>query len=256
MHLLARKFRICAAAVAVGASLCAIPLRAGDFAVSPIRLELGAAARSGVITVKNEDKEKLSFQLQAMEWTQDASGKDQYSDSRDLVFFPKIMTIAPGEESLIRVGARTPLVATEKTYRLFIEELPGAPDKAAEGKSVKINVLIRFGAPIFVAPLQPQDSAEILAPDLAKGALALSVKNTGNRHQVIQGIHLKGADAQGNEVYALTLADRYLLAGATKLYTTAIPAEQCARMAGLTIELKTDRVALQRKLDISRAMCP
>lgn len=228
--------------------------QAGEFAVSPIRLELGAVARSGVLLVKNEGKEKLSFQLQAFEWSQDSAGKDQYSETRDLIFFPKIMTVEPGEEGVVRVGTKAAVLPTEKTYRLFIEELPGVA-KAEQAPGVTLNVLIRFGAPVFVAPVNPVDSAEIVSLEMAKGMLAMSVRNTGNRHQIIQGIQLAGVDAQGNEVYALTLADRYLLAGATKSYTATVPADQCAKIVGLSIELKTDRVGAKRKLDINRAMC-
>ena len=38
---------------------------AGEFSVNPIRLELGANVRSSVIGIKNEGRQKLSFQLQA-----------------------------------------------------------------------------------------------------------------------------------------------------------------------------------------------
>lgn len=237
-----------------GALLASASALAGDFTVNPIRLELGAAAKSGIINVRNESKEKLSFQLQAMEWTQDAKGQDQYADTQNLVFFPKIMSVEPGEEGLIRVGAKTAAVPTEKTYRLFIEELLGVA-KAPEGNGAQINVLIRFGAPIFVAPLKPQDSLEIEGLELAGGVLKISTRNTGNRHQLVQGIQLRGSDASGHEVYALTLADRYLLTGAAKSYTTTIAADQCARLAVLAVELKTDKLSVQRKLDVTRPMC-
>ena len=95
---------------------------AGEFSINPIRLELGAVAKSGVIGVRNEGKTKLSFQLQSMEWTQDVTGKDLYADSSDLIFFPKIMSVDPGEEGLIRVGTKNSAVPSERTYRLFIEE--------------------------------------------------------------------------------------------------------------------------------------
>ena len=230
------------------------PLMAGEFTVSPIRLELGAAARSGVILVRNDGKDKLGFQLQASEWSQDAAGKDQYEETRDLIFFPKIMTIEPGEEGVIRVGTRAAVLSTEKTYRLFIEELP-APANAAQAPGATLNVLIRFGAPVFVAPVNPTDRTEIVRMDMAKGILALSVGNTGNRHQVIESIQLTGVDALGNEIYSLTLADRYLLAGATKSYTATIPADQCPKIAGLTVELKTDKGGAKRSLAIAQAMC-
>lgn len=240
-------------------ALLAGPLAAyaGDFSVNPIRLELGASARSGVITLKNEGPTRLGFQMQGMEWTQDAEGKDQYADSRELIFFPKLITLEPGEESLVRVGVKNAVVPVEKTYRLFIQELPG-PSKEAqpEGKSARIGVLIRFGAPIFLAPAKPEDSADITDLAMANGTLSLKVRNTGNRHQLIEGIHVRGRNAGGAEVFSVTLADRYLLAGATKSYSTAIPPAPCANIADLTVELKTDKLGLKRKLDVTRAMCP
>lgn len=232
------------------------PGLAGDFSVNPISLDLGAAAKSGVFIVKNDGTERLSFQLNSVEWTQDAEGKEQYADSWDLIFFPKIMTVEPGKEGVIRVGIKTPVVATEKTYRLFIEELPGVISKEAESGTAKINVLIRFGAPIFVSPVKPQDSLDIENFSLAKGNVTLSAKNTGNRHQVVQGIELRGTDTGGSEVYALTLADRYLLTGTAKSYTTSIPAEQCTKITQLALEFKTDKLNVARKLDVTRAMCP
>ena len=242
-------------AVLCSALLASAPCQAGEFSVNPIRLELGTSVKSGVIAVKNEDKRKLNFQLQAMEWTQSADGKDQYADTPDLVFFPKILSIEPGEEGLIRVGTKTPVVAAEKTYRLFIEELPGA-DKRPEGSAAQINVLIRFGAPVFVTPAKPQDSLDIENFHLSKGVVTIAAKNIGNRHQLVQGIDLRGTDSTGQEVFALTLADRYLLAGTVKSYTTFISAAQCLKINSLALEFKTDKFSTTRKLDVSRTMCP
>lgn len=227
---------------------------AGEFTVDPIRLELGAAARSGVVSVRNDGKEKLSFQLEGMEWTQDGAGKDQYTDSPDLIFFPKILTVEPGHEGVIRVGVKNAVVPAEKTYRLFIDELPGPPKKA-DGPGAQINVLIRFGAPIFVGPVKPQDGLEIEGLSLTKGTFSFSARNTGNRHQLVQGIQLIGVDAGGNKVYALSLTDRYLLAGTVKAYSAVISTEQCSKMSSLEVEVKTDRATAKRKLDVTRSLC-
>lgn len=243
------------AAIAVCvAFLCSVPAAAGEFSVNPVRLELGAAARSGAISVRNEGKHPLSFQVQAKEWQQDAQGKDVYLATSDLVFFPKIMTVDPGQDGVIRVGTRTPLVATEKTYRLYIEELPSNVVRP-EGPGAKVNFLIRFGAPIFVGPASPKDALELAAPALAAGQLAFAARNTGNRHQMVQSIRVRGTDAQGQEVMSLALADRYLLSGASKSYATAIPAEQCHKLAALDVEMTTDKQEAKRRIEVSRSMC-
>lgn len=205
--------------------------------------------------VRNDSKEKISFQLEAREWTQDASGSDRYTDTADLVFFPKILGVEPGEEGVIRVGAKKPVVPVEKTYRLFIQELPNPNRASTPAVGPQVNLLLRFAAPIFVTPLQASDDADLTGIALEKGVLSLSVKNTGNRHQVLEGIQLKGLGADGHELYALTLADRYLLAGTTKAYTATIPAETCRQLAAMTMELKTDKLSRTRRLDVSRANC-
>ncbi len=227
---------------------------AGEFSINPTRLELGATARSGAIIVRNEGKQQLSFQLEAMEWAQDAEGKDQYLGARDLIYFPKILTVEPGQERVVRVGTKTPAMPAERTYRLFIEELPAA-NSEPQPPGVQVTFLIRFGAPIFIAPLKAQDGLEIERVALIDGELTISGRNTGNRHQVIQGIHLRGSDASGKQVYALTLADRYLLAGSVKAFQTAIAKDQCAKIAALEIEFKTDKLSARRTLEVTRAMC-
>lgn len=225
----------------------------GEFVVDPIRLELSSSARSGVISVRNEGKDKLVFQMQAQEWSQDAQGKDVYTDAPDLIFFPKLMTVEPGRDGIIRIGARVATMAREKTFRLFIEELPGAALPTAQGP--QLNVLIRFGAPIFIKPVQPQDNLEFEVAELAAGELSVVLHNTGNQHLIVEGIQLKGTNEQGRETYALTLSDRYLLAGTRKRYATTIPKDQCIQLAHLTIEAKTDKLTRSRKLDIGQTMC-
>lgn len=255
MHYLPKRLKSWAAAGFAGLLLACQAGFAAEFSVAPIRLELGAAARSGALVVRNDSKEKISFQIEAMEWTQDASGADRYTDTADLIFFPKILGVAPGEEGVIRVGARKPVTSVEKTYRLFIQEMPNPNRATPAAAGPQVNLLLRFGAPIFVTPPQAADDADLTSVSLEKAVLSLSIKNTGNRHQVFEGIHLKGLGPDGQELYALTLADRYLLAGTTKAFTASIPVETCRQLAAMTMELKTDKLSRTRKLDVSRANC-
>jgi fimbrial chaperone protein len=227
---------------------------AGEFVVQPMRLDLGPAARSSAISVRNDSKEPLSFQIQGMEWTQDGNGKDRYTETTDLVFFPKIITVEPEQQGVIRVGIKNSTVPLEKTFRLFIEELP-SNIKKPEGNTAQITFLMRIGAPIFVAPVRPQDGLEIETLALVKGTVSLSTRNTGNRHQIIQGIHLKGSDSTGKEVYAVTLADRYLLSGSAKSHTATIAAELCSKISSLAVEFQTDKLTAKRALSVDRNMC-
>jgi fimbrial chaperone protein len=252
MRMTVWRSRIAALCCLVFASASAL---AGEFSVNPMWLELGQAARSGAVTVTNDGKIPLSFQLQAMEWVQDDQGKDQYLETRDLIFFPKILTIEPGQDGVIRIGTRAPVVASEKTYRIFIEEMPGNAQRT-DAKGVQIAFLIRFGAPIFVGPLKPEDGLEVTAMKMTGGALSFQARNSGNRHQMVQAIEVRGLDAAGKEVYATKLADRYILARATKPYTASIAAVACVKLASLEIEVKTDKLAARHKMDVTPSMCP
>lgn len=90
---------------------------------------------------------------------------------------------------------------------------------------------------------------------MSKGIVTITARNAGNRHQIVQGIVLKGTDSASKEVYGLTLGDRYLLAGTVKSYTTALTPAICARLANLEFEFKTDKSATSRKMNVAREMC-
>src|SRR5512141_3469104 len=97
--------------------------RAGDWRVTPIRLDLGRDAKSGAVTVFNESEERLQLQMKAFEWTQDGEGKDRNEETGDILFFPRIMIFDKQGEKILRAGIKAPALAREKTYRLFVEEI-------------------------------------------------------------------------------------------------------------------------------------
>jgi fimbrial chaperone protein len=138
-----------------------VPAAAGGFGVTPIRIELDRGTKSGAITVANdEDSEAQRLQIKLSEWTQGANGKDEYRDSEDLLYFPRLMTLDKGEQKMVRVGLRVPATAQEKTYRLFIEQLP-APPPPGGTPGARIAIAVRFGVPIFVKPAKEEVRGEI-----------------------------------------------------------------------------------------------
>ena len=240
----------------VAFNLCAtyFATSAGEFIVNPVRLDVGHNAKSASVSVVNDGTDKLSFQLQAMDWTQDKDGKDVYTESRDLIFFPKLMTIEPRQEAVVRIGFKTPATSVEKTYRLFIEELPGVVKKV-EGSGVQINFLIRFGLPIFGSPTLPQDGLAIEAVALKNGVFSFTAHNSGNRHQMYKSIRIEGINAANKPVFGLDIVDRYLLALSAKPYKTILSLQQCRELTGLIIDIQTDRLVKSHKLDVKPDMC-
>jgi fimbrial chaperone protein len=221
--------------------------QAGDFGVSPIRIDLDSATKSALITITNDDERPLAFQVRAMQWTQDADGADRYSDTADLVYFPQQLKIAPKESRAVRVGYKVPALQSEKAYRLFIEELA---DAAREPSRTGVAITLRFGVPVFLRPAADGLAGQVQV-SAAGGNAVVRVHNTGNVHFRIASVRLLGQGAQGETVFEQSLDGWYLLSGAERAYRFALPAATCARVRVLRVEAPTEKLPLhaERVLD-------
>ena len=219
--------------------------------VIPIRIDMDQRTRSGVITIVNDSDDPLSFSVDAREWTQDINGYDQYTETTDILYFPKNLTVGPRSERIIRAGIKVPAVSTEKTYRLFIKQETD-PDRRS---ATAVAIVIRFGVPIFSKPLQETFSGEITQSMVTEDTFALSVKNNGNSHFRVQTVKLNGTDSNGMAVWSHELSGAYLLAGTEQTFTTDLPDEICSQLNALAIEVVADRVQLNGQIDVDKAMC-
>ena len=69
------------------------------------------------------------------------------------------------------------------------------------------------------------------------------------------GLAITGRNAQGAEVYTRKFDERYLLAGASRRYTAAIPKDVCSQLTTLEVAAKAEQLTLSRRLDVSRTSC-
>ncbi len=237
---------IAASFAAVAAAL------AGDFGVSPIRVELDRDTKSALVTVSNEDERPLAFQVRALAWTQDASGADQYGDTSDLVYFPQQLKIAPKESRVIRIGYKVPALKDEKTYRLFIEELADAA--AREPSKTGVAITLRFGVPVFLRPAAPGAMGEL---DLgaASGVARATVRNTGNVHFRIASVRFAGIGANGETTFEHAIDGWYVLARAQRLYRFATSPEVCARTRVLRAEAAAEKLTLRAERALGPEDC-
>jgi len=219
--------------------------------VIPIRLDLSAAVKTGTIKVINEEDQPLQFQLKAARWTQDAQGNDQYEDTEDLVFFPRILVVPPGEERLIRAGFKVPATTEERAYRLFIEQIPV---QASETGSL-VALVIRFGVPVFSAPLEPTPAGSLEDVRVEGGALHLRAANTGNVNFKMTSLGARGLGADGKELFAESIDGWYLLSGMTRDYAIPIPDAACALVRHIEIEVPSDKLDLQGSIDVTGEQC-
>lgn len=230
-------------------ALLALPVLAGSFGVSPISLDLDRNAKSGAITVSNDDAEPLRVQIRLFEWTQDATGKDHYRESEDLIFFPKLMVIGTSQQKLVRVGLRTPAGVQERTYRLFVEELPG-PILPGAAAGANVVMKVRFGVPIFLKPATPEARGEVQKIEMTQGMLRITVRNTGNVHFVVGAIGISGGGS-----YAKEIPGWYLLAGGVREYSIQVAPAVCRKLGRIDVTAKTEQFELKAALDVAASMC-
>ena len=233
---------------------------AANFGVGPMQITLGQDSKTGLIKVSNNDANSLQLQVRLFTWALNAAGESVYEESEDLVFFPQLLNIQPKDNHLIRVGIKTPPAEKEKSYILFIEEIPSSLKKSSQdtqpadkpSQGVRIAVAVRFAIPVFVKPQKVQTKAEISEVSLRQGVLSLTVKNTGNTHLTIQQIKLS---AQGK--FAKDIPGKTLLAETERSYQMTIPAEVCSSIDELSILVKTttDKLEPASVFKIDKASC-
>ena len=152
----------------------------GSFQVNPIRVDLSGRTQTSALTVRNTGGEPVVVQVSVEAWGQD-DAKDVYTATRDLLATPPVMTIAPDEERIVRIGLRrAPDRTRELSYRVFLQEVPPPPKPGFQG----LVVALRVGLPIFIAPSQGQAAPQVTwtASRMPDNKVEITAANTGTAH--------------------------------------------------------------------------
>jgi fimbrial chaperone protein len=242
-----------AATIAVAAILTAVaPAFASSFTVNPTQIFLAPRTTSALLTLRNESDETLRFQLTAFGWDQSPQGEIKLQPTGDIVFFPALLTLAPKESRNVRVGTATGFDAVEKTYRIFVEELPA---QATNDGQSSVRVLTKMGVPIFMQPAKKQSQASVRDLAVSDGVLRFSVRNTGNVHFVPQTVRVRGMNRAGDAVVDKQLDGWYVLAGGVRAYELRLPAPECAAVTKLSVDVQIGPSKLTEHLETPPAAC-
>lgn len=228
-------------------------LLAAGLNVSPVQIHLTPAESKALLTLRNDGPAETRFQVSAVGWDEDAVKGMVLTPTQDVVFFPALFALKPGESKNVRVGVTVPFGAVERTYRLFVEELP-PPEKPSASSSVR--VLTRVGIPVFVAPLKALDDVKLGAISLAGGKAGIEVRNAGNEHFRVDSVRLEAAAQGGAKLFEKQTSGWYVLAGGHKKYELELPREECAKVRRMIATVKTDREEIyQQALDTPAGAC-
>jgi fimbrial chaperone protein len=223
---------------------------AGSFKVVPIRLYLDARSKTTIVKVTNDGAEKVTVQLEAKVWGQGPDGRDVYTDTKDIVFFPKIADIEKGEERIIRVGYKGKPSGNERTYRLFIQELP-----VTKPGEVALKFALRFAVPVFVAATNEVRERSIESAELKDGRVHVKVKNGGNTHFIVSKVRATGLNGSGKEVFNSETGGWYVLSGITKTYSVDVPEAECMKASAIKVGIEVERVLMDSELSVDKRGC-
>ena len=224
---------------------------AGNFRVSPVRLQFDPGTKTGVVRVTNNGDESVTVQLNTKKWTQSESGVEEYNKTEDIVYFPKIVTIGREEERIIRVGYKGKKnIASEKTYRLYLEELP-----VIKPGEMALKFALTMGVPIFISPAKEIEKPSIENLSFSNGTLAVKVRNDGNIHFIVGAITASGLDGKGREVFKTTQNGWYVLAGAKKTFQVNIPEPECQKAYKLDVTVEAKKTLMRGELILDKTQC-
>jgi fimbrial chaperone protein len=238
-------------AVGLGA---ARPAWASSFTVNPIKVVLSDKERSTLLTVQNQSSEPLRFQVSIHGWSQSPAGEMVLSATKDIVVFPSILALGPGEQRKLRIGAVVGAGPIEKSYRIFVEELPPL-QSANKGTSTEVRVLTKMGVPIFVEPGATASKASLSNLSLSGGRLAFDLRNEGTVHFVAGKVIAHAVDRRGQSLHAIEVQGWYILAGTTRHFETPLPPEACGKATAVVVEVPLDKGTASARLELRPGSC-
>jgi fimbrial chaperone protein len=227
---------------------------ASGFKVTPVKILLTRRVPTALLTLKNESDRTVRLQASVFAWNQDREGRMQLAPTPDIVFFPTVLSVKPGEERKVRLGTGVAFGPLEKSYRIFFEELPEL-ERAGSSQGSQLQIRTRMGIPIFLQPNEPEKGSRIETMAALAGILRFSVRNTGNVHMNLRGIRVKGLGPMGDARFERESDGWYVLAGGSRDYEIEIPERRCSGIARYLIEAKVDEKDVRENLESSAASC-
>lgn len=218
------KSTLIAALVALGSAACGIAL-AGEFSVTPVRLDLAASARSQLLSITNLGNAPARFMVRAAGWSVNAGGGVDLVPDDNLLVFPASFTVPPKGTQNIRAGTDLAPGETERTWRIVLEELPDPNPTAQQGTT--INVLSQLSVPVFMAPRQVRRELALGPPTVDGARARVTVTNSGNVHALVTAVALTALRDQ-QPVVDGRKEGWYLLPGTQRTFDITGPSAWCA----------------------------
>jgi fimbrial chaperone protein len=191
---------------------------AGQLRLAPVRVFLNQETSAAMIELSNPADKPVSIQADAFSWAQTTEGVDEYEPTTEILAFPPIFTIQPGETQLVRIGKLSPQsTERESAYRVYFTEL-SAPSGLDE-QGVTLSMRLRIGVPVFAAPSIPRiHELRIVSSEYGADGLNIRLQNSGNTHVRISDLAVP--ELTGVEGVSMR---KYILPGASQEFSIPVP---------------------------------
>lgn len=216
--------------------LCFSSAKASDVNINPIRIDLSNTAKIADFTIFNRGSEPVTFEAHALHWGQMEESRWYFSKTNDIAVYPKIITIAPQEKGVIRVGFTGQDAPSEKSYRLFVKELSD-PRQKENGVSFRtqINLPIFYRGSGFVQKVYGKATATWARG----GVLNFKLENEGNAHVKPQVVTYKFSKDGAPVHVAQGKMEAYALPGRVALWSL-VTGFDCTKVDRVDIEGEGD----------------
>jgi fimbrial chaperone protein len=248
-----RKIALALPILAAAFGAAAHSVYAADVSFSPSRLTLSARARNASVTLTNRGGAPVRFEIHGFRWDQESNGQMKLVASDELVVFPSLLTIAPGQARVVRVADAAPPSSVERSFRLQISEIPEFPGPSAKG-TTSITLKSQFDLPLFYLPLEERVVGAITDASVSRSKLSFSVTNTGTVHFKPDDVRVVGLGVGGKQVYAKSLDAWYVLAGGRREFSLELPPATCASLAAVKITVGTE-IPIKEMIEVPPNAC-
>ena len=234
--------RLLVVVVLVCASLCwfaAGAAHASGIKVAPTSLTLSAAAPSGTFVLTNQGNELVRFHITAFAWSDSPEGEMVLTPTTEIVFFPAMVSLTPGEARKVRVGINVKPAPVERSYRVFVQELPRMV-KSTDDQSSKVSMLTKMGIPIYYEGTTRKAVPGLSNLEIVGASVKFKLTNRGTKHYRADKIVVTAMDA-AKAIHSAEPKGWYVLAGGARPYVVDLPRAVCGALKSVQIELQSDQ---------------
>lgn len=179
------------------------------FQFSPLEQTFGTSGvdTQRTYTIVNDSDEDIAVRISVLERDMDEFGNEVRSEtpSSEFLLTPSHVIVLARSAYVVRVRYRGPSVVTsEKAYRLVAEQIPYSTSSSQDSSSM-FNFLYVYVTSLYVTPSREQvsvgiESVAARVDEDGNQVMDVTVRNSGNIHQILSGAKLVVADSTGSSV--------------------------------------------------------